>query len=341
MKCPDCSSDLNLKETVRLARSGRVQATVCFYCGNLAALSEDDNGAMHVDACHACGSPAADPLPGGGRACDLCSEEDGASRPFVETVEQTTARVMREASRLFPSLNIPSTSKYFDKVLAGLAASAGAARDAYRTRIAPDLGFRALSVPGGTIFLGSELLCGLEDEAMLAFALAREIAHLQSARVLRRFRGLQPRRALSTGFDWGISLLTGAPTALARRSADTVREVALLGYGPVHEEDADAFGIGLLVRAGYDPAAAVRYLALLERCDLSSRRALAPFLDVRPVSSRRRLVVEALVAAHCDSTSIVRLEREGYRRAVARLMRHGLVAAKGSRGAESRTHDQG
>src|SRR5439155_25252041 len=121
------------------------------------------------------------------------------------------------------------------------------------------------SVPGGTIRAGRDLLAALEDEAMLAFVLAREMGHQQSGRTYRRYQSRRASWALAAGLEWGLGLLTRGTLSLGKGDVDTVTEIARLGYGPAHEPQADEWAIKPMAATGYHPPAAVRYLIMLAK----------------------------------------------------------------------------
>lgn len=339
MKCPDCGSDLNTKETVILAGRSRIEATVCVFCGSLAALPADGAQARRLDACPSCGAPLTEAVDVSQPQCAPCGDAASRHGSRGESVEEAEEHSLKEALLLFPPVPDSRGLAYFGQVLGVLVKAVGRERAAHRLVIVSDLGFRMLSTPGGTIIAGAELLASLEDEAMLAFFLARELAHQESGRVFRRLRSRYPSGPLSSGFEWGISLITGGVATLGSRQTEALNEVVRLGYGKANEESADAIATGLLVRIGYDPGAAVRCLALIEARDLSTRRALAAFLDVRPARSRRRALVDLLVFPHTDLATPARLNRDVYRRAASRLARVGVFggdARGGSRSAARR-----
>src|SRR5439155_26301138 len=114
----------------------------------------------------------------------------------------------RETLRAYPLLAENDSAPYFAQVLGHLTASALDEAAAYRLIPVADLGYRAVSIPGGTILAGGELLASLEDEAMLAFVLAREIAHQESGRTLRRYRSRRASWALLARLEWGLGVLT-------------------------------------------------------------------------------------------------------------------------------------
>jgi predicted Zn-dependent protease len=319
VKCPACGFNLNANR--RLHRWGRHRAelTMCAFCGTLAAIGPKEGLVRSLAPCAYCGAPLEDQHEPGPSLCVSCRNVGGASDDLFETVEETSERVQREAQQLFTVVPGSAAHACFEQVLEKTAASAGEIAPAPRLRLVTDEAFGTLVLPGGTILAGAGFVCELEDEAMLAFALAREIAHEQSGRPYRRFRQRRPSGALSAGFEWGLALITGSGGAIGARGAETLREVASIGYGPLHEESADAAAVDTLGRAGYDTAGAIRVLTLLETRDLGTRPPLAPFIDACPSRSRRRVLAERLAARWTDRARPGILNREAFKRAAVAL----------------------
>lgn len=328
MKCPQCSSDLNLKDLVPLPRPGNVEVAVCAFCGCF--VSPDEMRTLRVlIACEGCGAPIDESTAAAASRCATCAADAASAPPGAAEIAESGARILREALRVFPPLAGDESSGYFDHVLRSLTAGIDDGTSAYRLLVCGELGFRTFSLPGGTILAGSELLAGLEDEAMLAFVLAREIAHQESGRALRRYRSRRDSWALLAKLEWGLGVLTRGALSTGRGDAAFVREVARMGYGPVHEQHADESAMRTISAAGYDPAAAIRYLAALEKRHLAARGVFAAFLDSHPARSRRRCLAETLVAIGGDRMLARKVNREVYRRAAARFAgeREDLVGA--------------
>jgi|GEM_PF-2054228 predicted Zn-dependent protease len=318
MKCPQCSSDLNLKELVPLPRPGNAQVALCAFCGCF--VSPDERGVPCVlAACEECGAPMDESPSGADPRCATCAADAASAPPAPAEVSGMGARILREALRLYPPQPPDEHTAYFDQVLRSLSDEGGDGASGYRLFVTDGLGFRALSIPGGTILVGSELLAGLEDEAMLAFALSREIAHQESGRVLRRYRSRRDSWALLATLEWGLGVLTRGAFSTGRGEAAIVREVARLGFGPVHEPHADESALRRISATGYDPAGAIRYLATLEKRHLAARGVLAAFLDSHPARSRRRCLAETLLAIGGDREGPRKVNRDAYRRAAARF----------------------
>jgi predicted Zn-dependent protease len=211
------------------------------------------------------------------------------------------------------------TAAYFASVLERLTAAAGCEAGAFQVYAVAEMGFRSASLPGGAILAGREILCGLEDEAMLAFVVARELAHQQSGRVFRRYRSRPTLGPLGVSIDWGLGLLTAGALPWSSGAADQLMELAALGYGSAHELEADEWAMKAIEAAGYDPSGAVRYLELIERRQVEGRGVLAGFLEVPPARSRRRCLLETLLGLDRRPESSLRVNREGYRRVASLL----------------------
>ena len=130
-----------------------------------------------------------------------------------------------------------------------------------------------------------------EDPDQFAFLLGHEAAHLA------RNHGAQSRtrsstlRAISSVVGLGLGAAGvpagGAIAGLAANLIDTA-------YSREDEIEADAFGVGYVLAAGYDPQAAIR---LHERLLEVGKGALIPFLDSHPSGQDRIDTIKRLIAA--------------------------------------------
>lgn len=151
-----------------------------------------------------------------------------------------------------------------------------------------------------TLIVGLGLLAALEDEAQLAFVLAREAALSRVGWPQRRFRSAAARGAGWWQRWWGKD----AP-ALVYALQLSMR----LGFGAAAEAAADREALTVISTAQYDSAAAARALRRLERAALAGRNArflLAADRATWLEDAARRLV----------TPSAANLNREVYRRAI-------------------------
>ena len=164
-----------------------------------------------------------------------------------------------------------------------------------------DLGDPALAtLPGGDLIVSLGLLATLEDEAQLAFLLAREDVLEEAGWPLRR---------LSSCLRHQGTLLWPSRRRERRAVDELIRLSFRIGYGARAESLADREGLGILVRAGYDPAAAPRALRLVEGACLAGKG--GRFLLA---SDRARWLEEGAEALGGGACGL--LNREVYRRAV-------------------------
>lgn len=113
----------------------------------------------------------------------------------------------------------------------------------------------AWALPGGKIAINRGLLMVLEDEAQLASVLGHEVVHAAA-----RHGALQMTQQQILGIGVSAVSVIGGDSGLGT----TITQGAALGtgafqakYGRDHEFDADEHGIKYMVKAGYDPYAAV------------------------------------------------------------------------------------
>ena len=186
---------------------------------------------------------------------------------------------------------------------------------------APDE-INAFAAPGGFILVtsGAVKLAKTEDE--LAAILAHEIGHVVRGHALgtiksARFAGLT-KSALDTvkveGQDGQQTKLT---EAFGGSMDDMITGMTVKGYSQESEFDADKVGINLMLRAGYDPAAFVRYLESMQKNQ--STTSGGGFYSTHPKASTRisklqghvkkmgaRKVVQARTDRFVAATAILR-----------------------------------
>jgi len=113
----------------------------------------------------------------------------------------------------------------------------------------------AWALPGGKIAINSGLLLHLEDEAQLAAVLAHEIVHAAA-----RHGATQMSRGVLVGVGAqvaGIASESAGYGQLGGMAAQLGSQAWMARYGRDAERDSDVYGMDYMVRAGYDPQAAV------------------------------------------------------------------------------------
>lgn len=132
----------------------------------------------------------------------------------------------------------------------------------------------AMSAPGGFVYISSGFVNVLPDEDALAAVLAHEIAHVVRQDGANAVSNAALFSALSEasmqGASIAVSQTTGAPElgiltdALSTSVEGVMEKLLTKGFDRSQEYRADLYAAQLLQRAGYDPAALVRVLKILE-----------------------------------------------------------------------------
>jgi predicted Zn-dependent protease len=162
---------------------------------------------------------------------------------------------------------------------------------AWRVQVLHDPTLAAFAMPDGRLFVHSGLLAALASEAQLALVLARAVAqvtHRHALDALGDGRAARPPYA-------GAARLSPTAAVIHGRGLTLAASAALDGFPRRLERQADAVGLALLARAGWDAGEAATLWERLERARdahdpleifLFGRRA---WLDERRTSTRRLL----------------------------------------------------
>ena len=168
----------------------------------------------------------------------------------------------------------------------------------YRAYLYSDNDPNAAALADGRIYISTGMINyiagrgGRVDE--LAFVLGHELAHTVAQHLVKRYRVMQQRQLLVSLVAAGASAVAqqAGPAVqqagqLAVTAASLVQDVANSGFSQEQELEADQLGVRYLIKAGYDPKAALDVLKDFERMDSPS-----PFLRTHPYASLRHAYLE-------------------------------------------------
>lgn len=176
----------------------------------------------------------------------------------------------------------------------------------------------AWALPGGKIAINRGLLIALKSEAELAAVLGHEIVHAAARHGVRRLeRGLFINGALLV-----VAMVAGSGdySALALGGAAVGSELINQGYSREAELEADHYGIVYMIRAGYDPRAAIALQETFLRLAKEKRSNwLSGLFAGHPPSEERVKQNKATVAALKPENGIVGAAR--YRKRIAHLLK--------------------
>jgi len=129
--------------------------------------------------------------------------------------------------------------------------------------------FNAFASPGGHIIITRGLVESATSEDMLAAVIAHELAHIMKKHSLSIIDDLRLHEEMSAMADLATAF-AGNTAAAARFAyfrnsvAATVDALVKNGYSPEQEFDADSGAVELLVASGYNPAALLEMLRILQ-----------------------------------------------------------------------------
>ena len=164
----------------------------------------------------------------------------------------------------------------------------------YQAYLYEDRDPNAAALADGRVYMSTGMLQylssrgGRQDE--LAFILGHELGHTVDQHLVKRFRMLQQQQLIAALIAAGASAVTrgAGPSAqqagqLAINIGSLIQQVHASGYSQEQELEADQLGIQYVIRAGFNPQAALELLTDFSRFDSPS-----PFLRTHPYMALRR-----------------------------------------------------
>lgn len=133
--------------------------------------------------------------------------------------------------------------------------------------ILEDNTINAFAAPGGYIFITTAALMAAKNEDELAAILAHEVAHVVRGHALGTIKKSRWAGVAKSTLDATVELdeaSLGKLTGVFENAMDDMVDGLLVkGYSRKTEFEADRVGMDIMVHAGYDPGAFVRYLQTL------------------------------------------------------------------------------
>jgi len=137
-------------------------------------------------------------------------------------------------------------------------------RVSIQTRVIKNPHVNAFTFPNGRIYIHTGFLAKMENEAQLATVLAHEMTHFINRHTIQ-----QVRRVRGTASFLGTLQVIAAPAGVYGLAPLLLGAVGVMaavsGYSKELETEADRVGFDLLVKAGYDPAEAVKLIEHVQK----------------------------------------------------------------------------
>lgn len=149
----------------------------------------------------------------------------------------------------------------------------------------PGLGPNAVALPGGTIIVTDEMLTEFGDPDILAGVFGHEIGHVVEAHgITQLYRSL--------GIHLLVALIAGDTGPIVEDIVFEGNVLLSLSYSRDNESAADAFGLRLTERAGYDPAGLLQFFRALP----DSERTESGWGETHPATGARIQEIEEYLA---------------------------------------------
>jgi predicted Zn-dependent protease len=200
--------------------------------------------------------------------------------------------VLREHQRILAAYggvyNDPKLQALIEQTVERLVAASERPDLHYKVTMLNSQSINAFALPSGQLYVTRGLVALANDESELASVLAHEMGHVIARHAA--IREEQTKQAALVGRV--VSDVITDPEAGALALAKS--KLALAGFSRAQEFEADAIGIGIASRAGYDPYGAVRFLTSMEHnSELKPRQSggidprAADFLSSHPATPER------------------------------------------------------
>lgn len=201
-----------------------------------------------------------------------------------QVIGQNTALLLLQQA---PLLNDPAVQTYVNRVGNWLAQHSERPELAWRFAVLDNRAVGAYAAPGGYVFITSGMLAQLHSEAELAGVLAHEIAHcvrkhhLQAIQSQAQVGLLSDITQLALQAKASSGSSSGSQALANQKFEGLVTNLYSRGLDRGDEYEADAMGVVIAARSGYDPyglASVLQGLAVARQDDA----ALVSFLKVHP-----------------------------------------------------------
>ena len=200
----------------------------------------------------------------------------------------------RELRRELDFVSDPWIREYVETLGEEIAGASGPQPYAFRFHVVEDDSLNAFALPAGHIYIHTGIILAAADVSELAGVIAHEVGHVALRHVARNYRRqrntsiLYQIGALATGIFVGGDLARGG---------ELLGEVAAVAYlntfTRAAEEEADAFAVETLPRAGYHPNGLVSFFETLQASDDNH---MPEFLSSHPTTDSRIEETAARVA---------------------------------------------
>jgi predicted Zn-dependent protease len=182
--------------------------------------------------------------------------------PAKPAEAELSPAVLREHQRILATYggvyNDPRLQTMVEQLVERLVAASERPDLHYKVTILNSQSVNAFALPTGQLYVTRGLISLANDESELASVIGHEMGHVIARHAELRQERLRDADLSNRVFTDVVSDPAAGALALAKS------KLALAGFSRAQEFEADAIGVRIAARAGYDPYGAVRFLTSME-----------------------------------------------------------------------------
>lgn len=199
-------------------------------------------------------------------ACATIEPQDGTSfrsaPPAPPRASDSSSKTSAEHRRMIALFDgdykYPSAERYLNDILVKLASADEHGGEPYRVTILNSPIVNAFALPPGNLYVTRGLLALANDSSEVAAVMAHEIAHITANHAHQREE--EEKRA---------AVISQAASVIQNKQkseeVEALAQRTIASFSRQQELEADAIGIKVIARAGFDPYGAARFLGALGR----------------------------------------------------------------------------
>ena len=202
----------------------------------------------------------------------------------------------RETRREFVFVRDELTVDYVSRIGQEIVRASGPQPFEYRFYVVDEEDINAFALPAGHVYVHTGTILKARNVSELAGVIAHEVGHVQRHHVTANYE-----RSRTTGAVYQLGVLTalllggGAAAGIANLGGGLAAMTYLNSFSREAENEADAFAVEMLPRAGYDPEGLVTFFQTL--INDGGGGGGPSFLSSHPATTERIQHTSALVGA--------------------------------------------
>jgi len=196
----------------------------------------------------------------------------------------------RQVERRFKLDNDPLIQRHVNEIGQKIAAVSERKELRYHFKVLDEKEVNAFAIPGGYVYIFKGLWDKISsNDAEIAAVIAHEVAHISARHSIKRLQS-------ALGVNLLTVLVAATPSMDGRSKQRAIAGISelILAYSREDELQSDTLSIQYLSKSGYDPAAVIDVLDVLEKVQ-RERPIGSAHLRTHPYISERKKAVKAII----------------------------------------------